>query len=1099
MRKIILLLGVFLLSFTFAMAQKTITGKVTSKEDGSALPGVTVAVKGTTTGTITDISGEYKLSVPATATTLVFSFVGMKSQEVEIGTQTTINVALESSATNLEGVVVTALGITREKKSLGYATQELKGDLVNTVKTDNFVNSLSGKISGVQVKKTTNIGGSTNIQIRGAKSLTGNNQALFVVDGVPISNDVSNTTSQQQAGQGFDYGNAASDINPDDIESINVLKGAAATALYGSRAANGVIMITTKKGSGSKVGKKGIGVTLNSGITVGFVDKTTFPTYQKNYGAGYGDYWTSADLNGDGIDEQWANTIDDASYGPKFDENLLVYQWDAVDPESPNYLKATPWVAAENGPVTFFNHPITFTNTVSIDNTTTVGSYRLSYTNYNQKGLMPNSELIKDNIYLSGSWKVTDKLTAAGSANYLTQKATGRNSTGYSDNICTSFRQWMETNVDMKDQWDAYDKTGRNVTWNCDPIDPVPAYWDNYYWTRYENYENDGRNRITGNMSLDYKVNDWFDIFGRVAGDSYNESQEERRAVGSIASEFGIGTTTDGSGGRNKQESGYLRRDITFTEYNYDVMLNFNKNISEDISFKGIIGNNIRRTEYNRIITATNGGLVVPGLYSLRNSHDPLSVRELATTIGVNGVYADASFGYKNYLYLETTLRRDHSSTLPVDKSKYYYPSISSNFVFSEFTKKLTWLSFGKVRLNYAQVGNGADFDQLTDNYAAVTPFYSPIYDVPSTKKNPELRPEMTKSIEGGLEMNFLGRRVGFDLAIYKTNTIDQILPMAISTATGYALEVVNAGNLQNSGIELTLNGTPVKQKNFKWDINVNWTKNHNKVLELMEGVDNLQLGSYQGGVTINAMVGEPYGVIYGTDYTYINGEKVLDPETGAPIATETSDNIIGNINPDWTGGISNTFTYKNWAFSFLVDIQKGGDIFSLDMYYGLATGLYPETDYTNDLGNPVRDPLDFNQYDADGNGIVSGGYTAASGGYIIDGVNPDGSINQTRIDAYNFGGFGYGSYPNKEFVYDASYVKLREVSLSYTLPSDKLSKCFITGATFSLIASNPWIIFKNLPYADPESGLGAGNLQGYTIGSLPSTRDFSFNVKLNF
>ena len=1119
MRKFTIFLALMLfIGLQVANAQRTITGKVTSSDDGSGIPGATVMVKGTATGTITDIDGKFSLAIPKDKEFILVSYVGMVTQEIKLGAENIVNVVLAPSVRELEGVVVTALGIPREKKSLGYATQEVSGSDLNKVQTDNFVNSLSGRVAGVQVKTTTNMGGSTNVLLRGTKSLTGDNQALFVIDGVPVNNSVTNSVSQQQAGQGYDYGNDAADINPDDIETINVLKGSAATALYGSRAANGVIMITTKKGSGSTAGgKKGVGVTINSGVTVGFVDKSTFPEYQNQYGGGYGHYydgpgsnWYMRYINTDGTITvnpkdatskltQWVTTSEDASYGAKFDGSP-VYQWTAVDPQSPNYLIATPWLPAANGPVTFFENPVTFTNSVALDNASNLGSYRLAYTNYKQNGLMPNSEMIKNNISLNGTWNVNNKLTVTGFGNYSLNSATGRNSTGYNDNILGSMRQWMETNVDMKDLKNMYNLTHRNATWNyADPSDAQPIYWDNYYWTRYENYETDKRNRFIGNLGATYKITDWLNLFGRFSVDTYSELQEERRAIGSIAATFGIGTTqADGSGGRSDQGSGYLRRDIRYSEYNYDVMANFNKDISKSFNLKAVLGMNIRRTNYDRLISSTSGGLSIPELYSLQNSIGPLPLpKELASKVGVEGIYASASLGYKNFLYLDATIRRDHASTLPKANSSYYYPSVAGSFVFSNVIPEAKWLSFGKVRLNYAQVGNSPGFDQLVDNYVINTPFNASSSTVPTIKKNPDLKPENTKSIEGGLEMYFLGKRLGFDLALYKTNTINQILPLPVSSATGYYTEIINAGEIQNQGIELAIHGNPCKNKNFKWDVTLNWAMNRNKVLSLQEGVNNLQLGSFQGGVTLNAKVGQPYGVLYGTDFVYNSGQKVVK-SNGAYQITTKSDNVIGNMNPDWTGGLLNNLTYKNWSFAFLIDVQKGGDIFSLDMYYGLATGLYKETAYTNDLGNPVRDlivwadPADHSK-----------GYASTSGGFINPGVNvaANGTVtpNKTRLAASNYGAFGYARLPNKAFVYDASYVKLRQVSLSYSLPSAILKKCFITGVTFTAVASNVWIIFKNLPYADPESGLGAGNLQGYTTGSLPSTRDFSFNVKLTF
>ena len=962
------------------------------------------------------------------------------------------------------------------------------------------------------------MGGSTNVLLRGNKSLTGDNQALFVLDGVPVNNDITNTVSQQQDGVGYDYGNAASDINPDDIESINVLKGSAATALYGSRAANGVIMISTKKGVGTTApGKKGIGVTLNSGVTVGFVDKSTFPEYQKDYGGGYGAYysgpgnhWYMDYINTDGTITvnpkdanskltQWVTTSEDASYGAKFDGSP-VYQWDAVDPQSPNHLKATPWVNAANGPITFFENPVTFTNSVALDNASHLGNYRLSYTNYKQNGLMPNSQLIKNNVSLNATWNATDRLTVTGFGNYSLNNGTGRNSTGYNDNILGSMRQWMETNVDIKELKSMYDLTRRNITWNwADPSDETPIYWDNYYWTRYQNYETDKRNRFIGNIGATYKITEWLNVFGRFSVDTYAELQEERRAIGSVPTTFGIGTTqADGSGGRSDQGSGYLRRDINFSEYNYDVMANFNKDLSKSFNLKAILGMNMRRTNYSRLISSTSGGLTIPDLYSLENSVGPLPLpKELASRVGVDGIYASASLGYKNYLYLDATLRRDHSSTLPPANSSYYYPSVAGSFIFSNVIPQAKWLSFGKVRLNYAQVGNSASFDQLVDNYIINTPFNSLSTTVPTIKKDPNLKPELTKSIEGGLEMYFLGRRLGFDLALYKTNTINQILPLPVSSSTGYYTEIINAGEIQNKGIELALHATPCKNKNFAWNITLNWAMNRNEVISLKEGVNNLQLGAFQGGVTLNAKVGQPYGVLYGTDYVYKDGEKVVKSNGSYQITTK-SDNVIGNANPDWTGGLMNNLTYKNWSFSFLIDVSKGGDVFSLDMYYGLATGLYKETSYLNDLGNPVRDPITW--IDASDH---SKGYARNSGGFINPGVNvaADGTVtqNKTRMAASNYGAFGYVYNPNSAFVYDATYVKLRQISLSYSLPQALLKKCFISGVTFTAVAYNVWIIFKNLPYTDPESGLSAGNLQGYTTGSLPSTRDFSFDVKFTF
>ena len=1113
MRKLSFLLVLLLLTAMQVLAQRTITGKITSTEDGNGIPGVTVLVKGTTNGVLTDIEGNYSISVPKDATALQFTFIGMTKQELALTASNVMDVAMQSEAQNIEGVVVTALGITREKKSLGYATQEVKGDAVATVKSTNFMNNLSGKLAGVQIKKNNNMGGSTNVIVRGSKSLTGNNQILYVVDGVPINNNIgSYGTQNQAAGGNFDYGNAASDINPEDIESVNVLKGSAATALYGSRASGGVIMITTKKGKIGKSGEKAaIGVSLNSSVTISRIDKSTFPTYQNQYGAGYGKNYgpnpktdplwfnqrttTGALTTTDPVNDplhDWVPTTEDASYGAKFDGHE-VWGWYSVDPQSPWYKQSKPWVAAKNGPITFFENPVTYSNTIAIDKSNEFGSVRLAYTNYSTTGLMPNSSLKKNNVLLNGNWNITDKLTITASANYIKQDAKGRNSTGYNDNIVSNMRQWLQTNMDFADQKEAYEVTKRNLTWNYNSALNYPIYTDNPYWQRYENYQNDNRTRTIAYATANYKITDWLSAYGRVSADSYNEAQEERRAVGSVATAFGVS--------RASQQSGYMRRDNTFSEYNFDFMLNIKKKITDDLSFTGLLGANERRTKNTFLFTSTNGGLNVANIYSLQNSTAalPLPV-ESNPIIGVRSQYASVSFGYKDMLFLDGTFRHDYASSLPENNSKYNYPSVTGAFIFSQLVKT-NWMSLGKVRLNWAQVGNLAPYDQLYDTYVVNTPMNGANNALSSRKKNPNLKSENTKSLEAGLEMSFYQNRLGFDLAVYKTNSFDQIMPITISQTSGYAEMMVNAGELENKGIELSLNANPVRIGDFRWDLTLNWSKNQNKVVSLYTDpisgthVTNLVLGSFQGGVTLNASEGEPYGVIRGNDYTYdANGNKIISAATGLPVRTATSTMNIGNVTPDWMGGLYNSLTYKSLTFSFLIDMQKGGDIFSLDMYYGLSSGLYPETAFTNDLGNPVRDPLVKN---------TDGTYASNSGGYIIEGVNVSGGVstpNVTRVNATTSDGFGYPVEARKAFVYDAGYVKLREVALSYSLPSSLIGKSFFKGITISAVGSNLWIMHKNLPYADPESGLAAGNLaSGYTIGSLPTTRDISFNLKLNF
>src|SRR5690606_32918196 len=457
-----------------------------------------------------------------------------------------------------------------------------------------------------------------------------------------------------------------------------------------------------------------------------------------------------------------------------FDPNLMVYQWDAFDPASPNYMKKTPWMPARNGAIKFFETPVTFSNSISISNGLEGGAYRIAYTKFDQSGIMPNSKINKHNFLFSGNYDVNDKVKVSGLANYIKTDAIGRNSTGYNDNIVGLFRQWWQTNVDVRDQADIYFKTRRNVSWNPGSAEQgaVPLYWDNPYWTRYENFQNDGRSRFIGNLELSYDVAKWLNVIGRVSTDTYNERQEERRAVGSVAASFGVT--------RGDVDSGYSRKDITSTGTNYELMLNFKHDISEEISFEGLLGTNIRRNDFQSVYASTAGGLLVPGLYSLQNTRNPAPRPvEIAEKIGVNGYYASASFGFNNLIFLDGTLRRDTFSTLPKDESSFYYPSVSTSFVFSKLLG-VDAISFGKLRLNYAEVGNGAPFDRLYDSFTINDDIGT---SMPITRNNPDLKPERTKSYEAGLEMRFAQNRVGFDVAYYKSNSIDQIISVPVSVA----------------------------------------------------------------------------------------------------------------------------------------------------------------------------------------------------------------------------------------------------------------------------------------------------------------------------
>ncbi|WP_046244488.1 SusC/RagA family TonB-linked outer membrane protein, partial [Hymenobacter terrenus] len=971
----------------------------------------------------------------------------------------------------LNEVVVTALGVERTRNSLAYSATQIEGGDITVARNPNAINGLSGKVAGLNIQQTNTLGGSSNVVIRGTKSLFGNNQALFVVDGVPISNDNTNTRDQRTGRSGYDYGNAAADINPDDIASTTVLKGAAATALYGERAANGVILITTKKG------RTGLNVTLNSGVTVGRVDKSTFIKYQKEYGGGYGAYYgpdADAYFNQLGDGTLVVPTSEDASYGGRFDPNLLVRQWGSFTPGSPTFGQATPWVTAANDPSTFFKTAISSLNSVTIDGGTEKGTFKLGYTNSIERGTLPNSKIVKDIINFGASLNLTPKLTTSATVNFSRVNGLGRYGTGYgSENLMTNFRQWWQTNVDIKEQKDAYFRDKTNATWNFASPESgnfSPIYWNNPYFVRYENYENDSRYRTFGNVAATYKITDWFNVLGRVTLDSYDEQQEERAALGSTKASY---------------PSYYRRFNRSYREINYDLIGNFTKNFSENFSFRGLIGTNVRRQYIKSIDASTNGGLALPNLYALTNTVNPLVAPiETDVSIGVDGVFASTTFGYRDRVYLDLTVRRDKSTTLALANNSFVYPSASLGYVFSESLRESTpWLSYGKVRVNYAEVGQGATPRSLYDFFYQRPALGSAaIASVPATKNNPDLVPERTRSGELGIETAFLNSRLGLEATYYQQNTTNQIIPLNISTATGYNFRYVNSGEVRNRGIELTGFVVPIQTDNFNWKVSANWSRNRNEVLSLFEGVDNIVVATYQAGITSNATVGQPFGVLRGTDFVYLNGQREVGAN-GRYLRTADANRPIADPNPKWRGGLTNTISYRGISLNFLIDVRQGGQVFSLDRYYGLATGLQPETAGLNDLGNPSRLPI------------------AQGGGVILPGVKADGTPNDIRTSNTNFGLYGYSRNPDAAFVYDASFVKLREVALSYALPKSLTSRLgFVKGADISIIGRNLWIIHKNLPDADPEDSLGSGNLGlGYQVGAYPTTRTLGANLRLSF
>ncbi len=1073
---ILTLMIVLVSQLTFAQ-NILVSGKV-ADPSGMPVSGVNVKVKGTSSSTQTDFDGTYSIKANTTDV-LVFSYIGMSVKEAKV-TGSKVNVVLSSAASNeLVDVVVTAYGIKRDKKALGYSAQQISAEQVNSVPTTNFVNNLAGKVAGLEIKQGTNFGGSTNVVLRGYKSILGGNQALFVVDGVPILNSNVNSNGQTNGQQGYDYGNAASDINPNDIANLVVLKGAAATALYGSRGANGALIITTKKGKFNS----DLSVEFSSSLTTSTVDKSTFPTYQSEYGEGY-----DGVFDGSYLGTNATNFNDDASYGPKYD-NSQVYAYNAFVPGSPNFGKTTTYKFADNGPITFFKTGISTVNNITLSAGGDKASFRFNYGNTNANDILPNGYLNKNNFTGTTTYKFNDKLSATINANYVVQNTKGRNATGYDDgNILTNFRQWWPTNVDIKEQQQLYDGSGQNYTWNINsPTNIKPLYWNNPYFTRYENFETDARQRFAGNVSLSYDVNKHINLLARVGTDGFNLKTEERKQNGSIAGDIGLQTAV--------QPSGYALSLYTVRETNYDFLATFKTDLTKDLNLNLILGTNLTSTTNDIIRQSTSGGLFIPGFYTISNSTSAPSLPITTSTRLDNfGAFTQASLGYQGTLYLEGSFRNDTSSSLLKGVNNYNYYSVSSSFVFSNlnFLKNNNIMNFGKVRASYAEVGGGTNPNLLLNTYNPATPFASPLYSINTTAKLAALKPIRLISKELGVNLQFAKNRIGIDVAWFENKATNQILALPVSFSSGFAAQNQNAGTLSTKGYEVSFNATPIKSNNFSWDLNLNWSNPKTKVTELAPGIENIQIGSFQGGVSVNAPLNQDYGTLWGTTYVDAPDGQHIIASNGAYKESTTVNNNLGSYQADWTAGINNKFTYKNVSFSFLIDIKKGGHVFSLDQYYGYGTGLYPDSVGTNDLGNPVRNDI------ASGGGQILQG-VMSNPAYVVGNGQPQYIPNTTRLDRSQSSQLLGTDLPRAAFVYDASFVKLRELQITYNLPARFLKNLAVKSTSFSLIGNNVWIIDKKLPYADPEAGLSSGNIQGFQSGVMPTSRNISFNVKVNF
>lgn len=1056
-----------------AVAQSQgITIKVTSADDGEPVVGAAVVIQDSKVGGVTDVDGQLTISrLPVAAKKLTISYIGMKSQTVTIKGDV-VNVVLQPNATDLNEVVVTAMGVTRQKKALGYATQEISSDQLTTGKDNNILNSLSGKLAGVRITNTQGDVGSSRIVIRGETSIAGENQPLFIVDGIPVDNSQLNSR-----GVGRDFKNAIADFNPEDIQSMSVLKGPNAAALYGARAAHGAIIITTKNGKG----QKGLGVTGHVSTQVSFA--ANLPEFQNLYGQGAGGRFSYVDGKGagvnDGVDESW---------GPRLDAGLLIPQFDSPVDANGNRT-ATPWVSNPNNVNDFFRTGFTSNYGVAIAKSDDKYQFRISYNNEHQKSIVPGASTNKTNFTLNTDYKLAKWVSVGATANYilysapsLPGSAMASGSNARSNSTMLQFL-WFGRQVNTASLKEDYSRN-----WNS-------SYYSNPYWNAYYNTQSQDRHRLIGDFHLAFHLLDGLDLRLRTSTDWYNDKRKSKVKWGTSGTPYG----------------NYSEENYTVQENNTEAVLTYQKQISQDWNVDALVGFNVRNKKYEYNYQAAPR-LAVPDLYTLTNSRDQLTSSNDFYRLRQYGVYASATVNYKNWAYLSLTGRNDWSSTLPVGNNSYFYPSVTASVLLNEalgFTSRQ--VNYLKLRGGWSQVGADADPYQLANVYDIQTAFNgNPMLTASTTGKNPNLKPEQTNSTEIGLEGSFFDNRLHLDFSYYQTDSKNQILSLATSAASRYTSQVRNAGHIRNRGYEVQLGIVPIRKAGFEWRADINYSSNRSKVIKLDdEGlITSYQL--YSSGIQILAQVGESYGTLFGSSYTRDDKGNVVVDANGLPKISSTS-KVLGHFQPDWQGGITNTFRYKRFTFSFLVDASFGGKIFSNTNKTGIYTGVLASTLPGRDAehgglwyykNGGVNEQIAAPQYTTSADGLyyanVNGEQTRVyQDGIIVNGVTESGEKNNTVVSAENY---YHRLYSIAEAnVFSASYVKLREVSFTYQLPVSLARKLSLQDISVALTARNLWIIHKDAPNIDPEVAITSGNAQGVEAYSLPTTRQIGLNLTVKF
>ncbi len=1036
-------------------------GGVVADEAGDPLPGVSVVLKGTTTGTATDGNGRYALTVPSGDGVLVFSFIGFHTIEEQINNRTTIDIKLELNAKSLDEVVVTALGITREQRSIGYATQQVKGENLTFTKEQNVIGSLAGKIAGVQVVGSSgaSMGGTQKIKIRGVNSINGSDAPLIVVDGTPISN------ANFSGSAGVDLGNLGQDINPEDIESVNVLKGPTASALYGLRGQYGVIMITTKKG---KKGSQKVTVELNSSL---MVEKAgNFMPYQNLYGGGSSQNWRTLP-NGD----KYVDMAVDESWGPKMD-GTLVRDVFSFYPQDPTYGQLTPFVAHPNNIADYFETGINANNGISVAGGSGNSNFRLSFNDTRIEGVEPNTFLRRNNLGLSAGIDITSKLNLSTNINYATNNAQ-RPSQGSEDGS-RYLGQWFQRNVDMNRLKDYQYDDGTMLHWNLRRPSTVtgeitnfnPLYWENPYFLAYENPTTDKRDRFFGDVGLSYKVLPELKVSAFMRGDMYTQNIESYKAFG------GTGNPYYSVGKYQNQEM------------NYELLAEYNTTW-DDFSLNAIVGGNVFDRKYSYLSMATVGGLSAPGFYNIAASIDRPVTNSYALRRQIRSGYAMASFGYKGTYFLDATIRNDNSSALPTNNNSYWYPSISASWVFSEM---LQWgpMSLGKLRASFAQAGSDLDPYQTTSFYNVGTVYAGTTnantLAVPDNLNNPNIKPSFANSYEAGLDVGFFQGRLGASFTYYRQVNKDQIIQLDVSGTSGYSTATINAGQIENRGFELSLTGTPIKAGKLTWDLMFNISKNQSEVVELYPGINVYEYGRTTYSATtsyLNSYEGKPFGSLVGQAYKRdpATGQKLLGNDN-LPLFTDASYDF-GSVLPDFVGGFQSILHYGNFEFSAMLDFQIGGQFFSRSKMLSVRTGLDPVTVEMNDKGFNVRDPL------ADGGGVRVDGISESTGEPVTAYVTAQAYYGVVARRIY------------EDWLYDASYLKLREVRIGYTFHESEWSKLPFQKIGVAFVARNPAMLYQRAPKGlDPsELSTGSQSIGWFESGQINTVRSYGVNLNITF